>query len=91
MAHGAAESVENAPTNYYTEIRVNERGKGGEEKVGVTTGRGNVPVGQDITQAGERRTNPSNRRNADGCIEHPCAQYIHARGRPFGRYGGSEM
>ena len=39
MAHGAAESLGNALANYYTEIRVNERGNG-EEKVGVTTGRG---------------------------------------------------
>jgi hypothetical protein len=62
MVHGAAESVGSAPTNYYTEIRVSERGKGGE-------GKGNMPVGQDFTQAGERRTNPSSRRNADGCIK----------------------
>jgi len=37
MAHGAAESV--APTNYYTEITVSERNKGGKGKVGVTNDR----------------------------------------------------
>ena len=40
IAHGAAESV--APTNYYTEITVSERNKGGTGKDGVNRERQEV-------------------------------------------------